>query len=231
MTSIAAHIAALLALLWLHIGPPPPRDTVPPQIIVNMMEDDAEPPGLAGDGGAPHDVAESAPVPAVAPEPVRDPIPANEPAEAYAPRAPDASDILSEAQLAGVANADDEGPGDESGSSGGGVGGCNTARVLQNALRRDPMVQNAVVRAGRAGKAVLLWDGDWVRAAEQDGRGLSGVRQALLWELAFAPEACRTKQMQGRVLLSLPDRTRFAIGTDHWRWSDLLGLVKTPADR
>jgi hypothetical protein len=234
LISVAAHIAVLGALLWLNIAPPPPENA-PSQIIVSMMEEDSDPPGPPGppgDSGAAQEVtAETTPVPAVVPEPAPDPVPADEPAEVLEPRAPDTSDILSESQLAGAVSADEEGAGGGSGSGGGGTGGCNTARVLQSALRRDPLVHNAVVRAGRAGKAVMLWDGDWVRAAEQDGRGLSGVRQALLWELAFAPEACRTKQMQGLVTLSLQDGTRFAIGADRWRWSDLLGLEKAAADR
>lgn len=236
LISVAAHLAVLAAFLWLHIAPSRP-DAEPSQIIVNMVEEESQPPGPPGppgESGAPQDVAEPTPAPAAVPELVPEPEPAEEPVpvEAVEPAAPDTSDILSESQLAGAASADDEGIGGGSGAGGGGgSGGCNTARVLQNALRRDPMVQSAVVRAGRVGQAVMLWNGDWVRAAAQDGKGLSGVRQALLWELAFAPEACRTKQMRGLVTLSLQDGTRFAIGADSWRWSDLLGLVKSPADR
>lgn len=234
IVSIAAHIALVTGLLWLQIGPDPP-DAAPSQIIVNMMEDDPDPPGppgAPGGSGVPQEIAETTFEAAAVPEPTPAPVPADEPVEVIEPHVPDTSDIMSESQLAGAVSADSEGIGGGNGAGGGGgTGGCNTARVLQQALRRDPMVQSAVVRAGRAGKAVILWNGDWVRAAEQDGRGLSGVRQALLWELAFAPEACRTKQMQGLVSLSLHDGTRFAIGAETWRWSDLLGLVKSPADR
>jgi hypothetical protein len=233
--SVGAHVAAVAALLWLNVAPSRP-DAEPTQIIVNMMEEDTEPPGPPGppgDSGAPQEIAEPTPEPVVVPKPVPKPEPAEEPVDVVEQAAvPDTSDILSESQLIGAVSADSEGVGGGDGAGGGGgAGGCNTARVLQNALRRDPMVRSAVVNAGRAGKAVMLWNGDWVRAADQDGRGLSGVRQALLWELAFAPEACRTKQMQGLVTLSLQDGTRFAIGADSWRWSDLLGLVKGPADR
>ncbi|MCC6913195.1 MAG: hypothetical protein IT566_05790 [Rhodospirillaceae bacterium] len=232
--SIAAHIAVAAGLLWLKIAPEPP-DTAPSQVIVTVMEDGRDPPGPPGppgESGAPQEIAETIPEPPAVPEPTPAPVPADEPVEVIAPPAPDTSDIMSESQLADAVSADSEGLGGGNGADGGGgTGGCNTARVLQQALRRDPMVQSAVVRAGRAGKAVMLWNGDWVRAAEQDGRGLSGVRQALLWELAFAPEACRTKQMRGLVSLSLQDGTRFAIGAETWRWSDLLGLVKSPVDR
>jgi hypothetical protein len=89
-----------------------------------------------------------------------------------------------------------------------------------------------VADAQRLGKAIMLWNGDWVRSGEQDGKGLSVVRQAIMWEVAFAPEACRNERVHGLMLLSLGDgRTRFAIGSGDWRWSDLLGLRKGAPDR
>jgi hypothetical protein len=94
------------------------------------------------------------------------------------------------------------------------------------------MVRTAVADAQRLGKAIMLWNGDWVRSGEQDGKGLSVVRQAIMWEVAFAPEACRNERVHGLMLLSLGDgRTRFAIGSGDWRWSDLLGLRKGAPDR
>jgi hypothetical protein len=96
---------------------------------------------------------------------------------------------------------------------------------VQAALRKDPLVRMAVMQADRQGKAILMWNGDWVRSGAQDGKGLSAVRQAIMWEVAFSPEACRNAPMQGTVVLSLADGgTRFAIGAGAWRWSDLLGL-------
>ena len=137
------------------------------------------------------------------------------------------SDLLSESQLAGATSADGEGAG-----GGGGGGGCDMARVVQQALRRDPLVRAAVEDANRLGKAVMLWNGDWVRSGEQDGKGLSAVREAIMWEVAFAPEACRNERVHGLVLLSLADgNTRFAIGSGDWRWSDLLGVREIPPDR
>jgi hypothetical protein len=51
------------------------------------------------------------------------------------------------------------------------------------------------------------------------------VREAIMWEVGFAPEACRSQRMHGVVVVSLADgRTRFAIGGGEWRWSDLLGV-------
>jgi hypothetical protein len=75
------------------------------------------------------------------------------------------------------------------------------------------------------GKAILLWNGDWVQASGQDGKGLSAVREAITWEVAFAPASCRMMRMHGLVLLALTDGvTRFAVGANEWRWSDLLGV-------
>jgi hypothetical protein len=111
------------------------------------------------------------------------------------------------------------------GEGGGGGGGCDLARAVQQALRRDPQVRSAVDEANRSGKAIMLWDGDWVRSGGQDGKGLSAAREAVVWEVGFAPEACRHQQMHGLLLLSLADGARrFAIGAGDWRWSDLLGL-------
>jgi len=86
-------------------------------------------------------------------------------------------------------------------------------------------VHSAVADAHLGGKAILLWNGDWVRSGGQEGKGLAAVREAVMWEVAFAPPACREARMHGLVLLSLTDGgTRFAIGSGDWRWSDLLGL-------
>jgi hypothetical protein len=106
------------------------------------------------------------------------------------------------------------------------------ARLVQKALRRDALVRKAVEDANRLGKATMLWNGDWVRSGIQDGKGLSAVRQAIMWEVGFAPQACRNQQMHGLVLLSMADGgTRFAIGSGDWRWSDLLGVGGGPPDR
>lgn len=218
--SVAGHLLVLAAVLWFNIAPPRPDDVAP--VLVELVELAApEPPGPP----AAEEPVQAAP--SVAPSPPQEVIaagPAPVPAEDAAPTTPEPSDLLSEAQLAGAADADTLGGGGGAGGGGGG-GGCNTAQILQSALQRDPMVRGAVEAAGRRGGAVMLWNGDWVRAGDQAGRGLSGVRQAILWALAFAPETCRSRRMRGLVLLSLTDGTRFAIGTDEdWRWSDLLGL-------
>ena len=77
--------------------------------------------------------------------------------------------------------------------------------------------------ANRVGKAIMVWNGDWVRSGEQDGKGLAAVREAIMWEVAFAPAACRHERVHGLVLLSLNDGfTRLAVGQGEWTWSDLL---------
>ena len=123
-------------------------------------------------------------------------------------------DELSDAQLATATTAG-------SGASG---GDCNMARWLQGALRKDRLVQAAVAEVHR-GRAIMVWNGDWVRHPGQEGNGLAAVREAILWDVAFAPEACRAEPVRGLVLLSLgdgPGSPRLVVGSGEWRWSDLL---------
>jgi hypothetical protein len=97
-------------------------------------------------------------------------------------------------------------------------------RWLQAALRKDPQVQSAVAGAHR-GQAIVVWNGDWVRHGDQEGAGLAAVREAIMWEVAFAPEACRREPVRGLVLISLndaPGSARIVLGADRWRWSDML---------
>lgn len=219
--SAAVHLAVLGGLLWFHAELPRPEPGVSLLAVdlVALPEPDPEPAGGTSlEIGAPtlQDFVPSAPLPdpeftliAVTSAPV-----------------PDTSDILSDAQLVGAVGVGEAGSGGGAGRGGGG-GACDTGGILQRALHRDPMVLRAVAHGGRSGKAVMLWDGDWVRSGDQDGKGLSGVRQAIMWELAFIPEACRSQRVRGRVLLSLADGTRLAIGAEDWKWSDLLGLRPT----
>lgn len=123
---------------------------------------------------------------------------------------------LSDAEIASAATAGS--------GSGGGGGSCDMLHRLEVALRKDPDVV-AAVRAAGPGKALMVWNGDWVRHTSQDGAGLASVREAILWEVAFAPEACRTQPVRGLVLISLndgPGAARLALGKGGWRWSDML---------
>lgn len=124
---------------------------------------------------------------------------------------------LSEGEVAGARTA----------GSGGAGGGCDMVDLLQRALRKDPDVQAAVARehAVLAGKAINIWNGDWIRGSGQEGKGLAGVRQAIIMEVGFAPAACRDETVRGRVLISLSDRPgapRIVLGSGAWRWSELL---------
>lgn len=124
---------------------------------------------------------------------------------------------LSDGQIAGARTA----------GSGGAGGGCDMVELLEKALRRDPEVQAAIARehAVLSGKAINIWAGDWIRGSGQEGKGLAGVRQAIIMEVGFAPAACRNETVQGRVLISLADRPgapRIVLGSGAWRWSQLL---------
>ena len=215
--TVAVHLG-VIALLFLprHNSPPPPTQPLSEPIQVSLLDaPKPQPPG-------PPDVDMAAPEAAAAP-----PLPhftTRATVQAAVTPKPDNSDLLSDSQLAGAASAGEGG--------GGGGGSCDLARAVQQALRRDPMVRTAAENANRLGKSVMLWNGDWVRSGGEDGKGLSAVREAVTWEVAFAPQACRNQRMHGLVLLSLTDgRTRFAIGAGDWRWSDLLTVRGAAADR
>ncbi|ATQ41118.1 hypothetical protein [Caulobacter mirabilis] len=138
--------------------------------------------------------------------------------------------LLGDAALAGalVAGAG-QGAGGGDGAGGGGGGRCDMVERLQEALRGDREVRAAVTQAHRSlsagGKAILVWNGEWMRNPGQDGKGLAGVRQAIAMEVAFAPAACRTQPMRGLVLITFadaPGSPRLALGSERWRWNDLL---------
>ncbi|HYC73936.1 MAG TPA: hypothetical protein VEC04_03755, partial [Brevundimonas sp.] len=145
---------------------------------------------------------------------------------------------VSDAQLAGAARAGSgsgqgagqgagqgSGPGSGSGARGEGSG-CDMIGRLQEALRADAEVRAAVAEAHRAegrGRALLVWDGDWIQTPGQAGKGLAGVRQAIALEVAFAPEACRRQPMRGLVLITFAGGQRVVFGRGSWRWSEMLG--------
>lgn len=102
--------------------------------------------------------------------------------------------------------------------------GCNMLRRLQEALRKDRRVQAAVGEVDHAG-ALMVWNGDWVRHPGQEGAGLAAVREAILWEVGFAPPACRVEPVNGLVVVTMsdaPGAARLALGSGTWRWRDLL---------
>ena len=183
--------------------PPPPTPETPTQVV------EAPPPPAPPAEPPKPNVIKARPAPAT-----------REMAPVYAEPAPskDSGVGLSDAQLAGAASAD----------SGVGGGACDMARRIQTALRKDHLVASQV--AGSGGKAMLVWDGDWVRHPGQDGKGLAAVREAILWEIGFAPSACRGAAVHGLVSISLPGSqgpVRLVLGAKDWRWSDVLAARPT----
>jgi hypothetical protein len=212
---VASHL--LILCLFLAAQPPPP---VTPQYRPVVVELVPPPPPDAVDTPAPPSAAAAPAAPAKsAPRRIlvkRAPAPSELHAAAAADdgEADDRAAVLSAGQLAGAASAD-------AGPAG---GACDMARWVQGALRKDPLVRAAV--AASPGKAIMVWNGDWVRSHGEDGKGLAAVREAIMWEVAFAPEACRSEPVHGLVLFSVNDgSTRLAVGAvgvGQWRWSDLL---------
>jgi hypothetical protein len=207
------HLAVLFVLLSAR-GSAPPMAVEPEPMAVSLVAPPLPPPEPA-----------VAPTPAP-PAPAKPPPPKAVTRRSRAPAPPDALPAgkvspvngdaeLSEAQVASAATA------------GSGAGGrpCDMVRRLQAALRKDRRVQAAVADASSSGKAMLVWNGEWVRSNGQDGNGLAAVREAIMWEVGFAPEACRAEPVRGLVLLSLndgPGAGRLVLGSGGWRWSDLL---------
>ena len=93
---------------------------------------------------------------------------------------------------------------------------------LQAALRKDARVRAAVAEAHR-GRALRVWNGDWVRHGEQEGNGLAAVREAIMWEVGFAPVACRNEPVRGLVAISLNDGP----APRAWWWAPATGAGPT----
>jgi hypothetical protein len=208
--SLGAHASLAVALLLAWRSAPTPPALRPIAVtFVRPIEPVTAAPAQASapaKAPAPRNIVRPTPAPAAA-----DPLPA-----APAPASAAMGDGLTDAELAGAATPGSGPPG----------GACDMARRLQSALRKDPLVQAAVRSAGSEGRAILVWNGDWVQSRAEDGKGLAAVREAITWEVAFAPAACRAEPMRGLVLLSLnedPGGARLALGSGAWRWSDLLG--------
>jgi hypothetical protein len=212
--TIGAHVAVFTALFWHYASPPRPPEpaTIELSLIDTPKPTPPLPPALD-----PLDTGATV----VVPDPKPPTIHLTAQSRTQVTTVDDMSDVLSDAQVAGAATVG------EGGDSG---GACDMGQLVQRALRRDPLVRNAVQNANRMGKSIMLWNGDWVRTGAEDGKGLSAVREAIMWEVGFAPEACRSKPVHGVVLLSLQDgSTRFAVGMGAWRWTDLLGVRRTPS--
>ena len=191
---------------------------------------------------------EAPPKPAPTPTPTA-PVRTAQPSPRVAVAAPETAEpsggfpLLGPAQLAGAQRAGmghgagsgaGSGNGAADGSVGGGAGGtgrgtrCDMAERLQALVRRDAAVQTLVRdvhrRLSAEGKAIHIWDGEWIQSRGEEGRGLAGLRQALAVEVAFAPRECRMQPVRGLVVLTLgdgPNDPKLALGTASWRWGEL----------
>src|SRR5215472_11935427 len=218
--SAALHGAAIFALLFVHADEPGQMADVEP-IPVTLVSPPEPPKPPAPKTETPRPPKpEKPPPPSLHARPPRAPTP---PEVTPLPAAPGPVAIgpvtLSDAETASASTAD---------SGGGGGAGCNMARWLQGQLRKDPLVQSAMAEA-RTTRPVLVWNGAWIRHGEQEGAGLAAVREAIMWEVGFAPIACRSEPVHGFVLISLndgPGAARLAMGAGDWRWTDLLSAQR-----
>lgn len=237
--SLGAHLILLPALLLATARAPVPPAVASDPMIVSLIQPPKPPPPAPDpapvDDPIPAKASASPSPPSPAP-PTPDPRPAPRPRPARvtppadvppvpaspAPSTGEAFVTVGEGQLAGATRAGSGGGGSGTGDGG---GSCDMVRRLQDALRADPDIRAAVSAAqGQVGpgRALLLWNGSWVRSPGQTGAGLAGVRQAIAVEVAFAPEPCRARPMRGLVLLTFADGARVALGGGQWRWGDLL---------
>jgi hypothetical protein len=235
--SLVGHVVILAALMSAHTDLP--KAPEPKPITVTLIDESTlalapAPPAPSAPPApvTPAPKAQPTPTKPVAQRPMVKPTPHPSPVHAHAHRDIDSiladeapvagpDPELSEAQLAGATAAGSGGASGVGGGSGGGA--CDMAGRLQDVLRKDPLVHVAVARF--AGKSMMVWNGDWLWFQGDTGKGLTAVRQAMAWEIAYAPAACRAKPMHGLVVFSLNEgrgSVRLAVGQNDWRWSDLL---------
>jgi hypothetical protein len=212
--SVAIHIVAIAALVTATPHPPPMVEDAP---MVVALVPPPHPPEVPSPPTEKPPTPEPPPPPpprhvarpAKAPPPDAIPVPAGK-----GPSSHGESEV-SESELASASTA-----------GAGGGRACNMTQWLQSALRKDARVQAAVAEV-QTGKAIRVWNGDWVRHGEQEGNGLAAVREAIMWEVGFAPVACRNEPVKGLVAISLndgPAPARLVMGQGEWRWADLLSL-------
>lgn len=234
--SLACHGLGALALLSLR--PPTPVPPEPPPILVTLTPapDPAPAPPSPQPTRAAQALASAAPSspkrkPAPSHAPARHPLPRPAVTRQAAAKARAAGDEAAQGTSVGLSDADVAGAAMAGSGSGGGV--CDMAALLQGKLRGDPLVHAAMADAHLVGgRNLMVWNGDWVRTGGEDGKGLAAVREAIMWEIAFAPEACRRQSVRGLVLLSLDQArgsARLVLGSGVWRWGDLLETSEASA--
>ena len=220
--SVGGHLAILVSMLIVRADAPP--IVFPPDEGIKVaLVADQRPPGANAEPEKPP-APKPAPKKKPTPVPTRtiariSPAPRNvERFEASEAPSGEAEVELSDADIAGAQTAGSGPPGRS----------CDMVQLLQSELRKDAQVQAAVARArarGVGAKAFHVWNGDWITSRGEEGKGLAGVREAIMVEVAFAPEDCRKEPMRGLIMISMndaPGSARLAIGGGAWRWSDLL---------
>jgi hypothetical protein len=223
--SVGLHSLALWGALSMRVQPPTAHE--PPPIVVSIIPLPPPPPIPPTPPQPPS--ANPTPEPAPADPPKRRDVARETPkppppevpviAAGKAPK-PQPGVDLSESDIAGATTS----------ASGAGGGTCNMAQWLEGQLRKDRHVQAALAR-NPTGKPILVWNGAWVRHPGEEGEGLAAVREILMWEIAFAPEACRAKPVRGLMILSVndgPGGARVAFGRGQWTWADMLGARRGP---
>ena len=247
--SILAHVAVLWPVLSLRAKFDRPEPQPEPVVVTLELPLPPEPPPAPPaetPDPAPAPAAKAPPTPtaakpapkAVAPPPLRLRPPRIPPPSAPLPAAeptpePPGITLLDAGQTAGAVVAGPPGGGGSGGAgaggegSGSGGGRCDMVRRIQDALSDDADIRASVLTAHRAlsanGRALLVWDGDWLQSRGEAGKGLAGLRQAIAVEVAFAPRACKDQPMRGLALIALPEGPRIALGRGSWRWRDLTG--------
>lgn len=224
----AIHVALLAALVTIRpsVSPAPAELEPIPVMLTPAPPEPLPPPEPEPEAKKP----KPAPLKKASPAPKKDPLPPKLVVARVTPAPPTVVPVpaaakaaygfteASDGEVAGAATAEGGGSGSGSGA------GCNMTRRLQAALRKDRQAQAAMSQAHR-GRPIMMWNGDWVRHPSQEGAGLAAVREAILWEVGFAPEACKTETQRGMVLISMndgPGAARLVVGSGAWRWQDLL---------
>jgi len=225
VASVAAHTSILLLILA-SARPLAPMPAAVAPIVVPVELVSPPPPSIAQAPATPEAAPAASAAAAAQPTSTRivarpRPAPANiAPLPASENAGSGTSAGVSDGDLAGAALA----------GSGRAAGACDMVGRLQAALRKDPLVRAAAAQAGASGNhAIRVWNGDWVQNGGEDGKGLSAVREAILWEVGFAPAACRAESVRGLVLISMneaPGSARLVLGTSNWRWGDLLAMKR-----
>lgn len=240
MLSIAAHLAAFLAIVWVAPKARMIETESPPLVMATVQTMPLIEPAPKAPTPEPPSVTPPAPAP---PTPEKTP-PKRSPRPSPRPPPPDVVTLAASKDdkgpaLLGLSDAEEAGASAAGSGSGSAGGTCDMGKLLQAALRKSTRVQAAVGSAHRAssGKAFKVWNGDWVRTQTEDGEGLAILREAMLIEIGFAPAACRNQPVRGLVMFTLndsPGAARFAVGANSWRWADLLqarGAVRSTAFR